>query len=153
MIISDGLKGTKLLYIETAPFIYFTEQRAGYFEKMVALFTYVNQAEIQVITAALTLTETLIKPLQNEDQDLVEQYRSLFYGTEGITTVSITPQVGDRAAHLRAAYGLKTPDALHIATAMGAGCDAFLTNDLGLKRVTELSILILDDLEIAPPED
>ena len=30
----------------------------------------------------------------------------------------------------------------------GAGCEAFLTNDLGIKRVNELSVLVLDELEL-----
>lgn len=43
---------------------------------------------------------------------------------------------------------LRTPDALQIAAALVAGCEAFLTNDAGLKRVTELRVLVLDELEM-----
>ena len=43
--------------------------------------------------------------------------------------------------------------ALHVAAAIDASCDAFLTNDLGIKRVTEIKILVLDELELAPPEE
>lgn len=32
-------------------------------------------------------------------------------------------------------------------TVIHTNCDALLTNDIGIKRVTELSILILDELE------
>jgi predicted nucleic acid-binding protein len=42
---------------------------------------------------------------------------------------------------------LRLPDALQIAVALEAGCEAFLTNDLTLKRVVELRVLVLDDLE------
>ncbi|MBD2354935.1 hypothetical protein H6G41_09915 [Tolypothrix sp. FACHB-123] len=45
-------------------------------------------------------------------------------------------------------YGLKLLDALQVATALVAGCDAFLTNDVALQRVTELRILVLAALEI-----
>ncbi len=34
-----------------------------------------------------------------------------------------------------------------IATALDAGCEAFLCNDTGLRRVTELRVLVLDDHE------
>jgi predicted nucleic acid-binding protein len=54
----------------------------------------------------------------------------------------------ERAADLRARYGLKTPDALQIGCALESGCDAFLCNDLALKRVTELRVLALDELEL-----
>jgi len=153
VIIGDAFQGIILLYIETAPFIYYTENRAGYFDKMAEIFGYVNQGEVRIITSALTLTETLMKPLQNDDKVLVDQYRTMFYQTRGITTVGITPKIGDRAAVLRAKYNLKTPDALHVAVAIDVGCDALLTNDLELKRVTELTVLLLGELELPESEE
>jgi predicted nucleic acid-binding protein len=49
--------------------------------------------------------------------------------------------IAERAAELRARYNLKTPDALQVATAIETGCNAFLTSDMRLKRITELRIL------------
>jgi predicted nucleic acid-binding protein len=43
---------------------------------------------------------------------------------------------------------LRTPDAFQIAAALGAGCEAFLTNDLALSQVAELRVLVLDKLEM-----
>jgi predicted nucleic acid-binding protein len=62
--------------------------------------------------------------------------------------VPITIPVAESAADLRARYNLRTPDALHVASAIHVGCEAFLTNDTGIKRVQELAILILDELEL-----
>jgi hypothetical protein len=50
------------------------------------------------------------------------------------------------AARLRAATSLKTPDALHAATAMSTGCVLFVTNDVGFHGVTGLPLVVLDDL-------
>jgi predicted nucleic acid-binding protein len=47
---------------------------------------------------------------------------------------------------LRARYPVRTPDALQIAAALSNGCQAFLTNDKRLKPVSELKILVLDDI-------
>ncbi len=54
-------------------------------------------------------------------------------------------QEAQRAALLRASYNLSLTDALQVAAALSAGCEAFLTNDFGLKRVTELRVLVLDE--------
>jgi predicted nucleic acid-binding protein len=51
---------------------------------------------------------------------------------------------------LRARYNLRTPDALQVATALVRRCEAFLTNDARLKRVTEIRVLTLDD-RFPPP--
>jgi predicted nucleic acid-binding protein len=151
--ISEALNGVNLLCVDTAPFIYFTEKRVDAVDKMRAIFTTMSAGQFEVITSPVTLPETLMKPLQAEDEPLIVQYRTMFFHTKGIAIAAITAQTGSVAADLRARYNLRTPDALHLATALDAGCDAFLTNDLGLKRVTDLRILVLDDLELDDPED
>jgi predicted nucleic acid-binding protein len=44
------------------------------------------------------------------------------------------------AAQLRAATGVKTPDALQLVAAIGAGCRTFLTNDRRLPTIPGLQI-------------
>jgi predicted nucleic acid-binding protein len=41
---------------------------------------------------------------------------------------------------------LKTPDALHAASALQVGCVQFVTNDIGFRNVPGLPVVILDDL-------
>ncbi|MGF1503674.1 MAG: type II toxin-antitoxin system VapC family toxin [Anaerolineae bacterium] len=60
--------------------------------------------------------------------------------------VGILMEIARSAAELRAHYNLRTPDARHIATAISAGCDAFLTNDKARRGVTGITALVLDDL-------
>jgi predicted nucleic acid-binding protein len=60
--------------------------------------------------------------------------------------VGVDPVV-EQAAELRARLNLSLTDALQAASAIAAGCDAFLTNDHPLARVTGLRVLVLDDLE------
>lgn len=48
-----------------------------------------------------------------------------------------------QAAQLRARYNLTLTDALQVAVALETGCDALLTNDLTLKKVSELGIIVL----------
>ena len=60
----------------------------------------------------------------------------------------VDADVAERAADLRSRYKLKLPDALQIAAALETNCEAFLTNDIGLRSVTDLRVLVLDDLEL-----
>jgi predicted nucleic acid-binding protein len=50
-----------------------------------------------------------------------------------------------RAAELRAAYGVRVPDALHLATAVVSGAEIFITNDRGLKRVKGIEVYDLKE--------
>lgn len=148
MKIGDALTSVARLGIETAPFIYFTESRAGYAEKMRSIFVYLNEHDSEVIASTIVIPECLMKPLREKDHQVVKAYTELFGQTSELILWSVDSAVARRAADLRAAYNLRTPDALHVATALQSNCDAFLTNDFGLKRVQEIPILLLDELEI-----
>lgn len=50
------------------------------------------------------------------------------------------------AARLRATTKLKTPDALHLATAQSENCALFITNDRAFRTAASLPLAILDDL-------
>ena len=54
--------------------------------------------------------------------------------------------VFEDAARLRAEARLTTPDAIHAATALQAGCALFVTNDNAFRRVQDLPFAVLDDL-------
>jgi predicted nucleic acid-binding protein len=57
----------------------------------------------------------------------------------------ITPALAERAAEIRATYGIRLPDAFQIATALLHKATHFLTNDNRLARVRELEVLVLAD--------
>lgn len=146
MSINEALETVALLGIETAPFIYFVEKHPDYVAKMRSIFQRVDEAQLQVITSTITLTEVLTLPFETGNVSYQRAYREMLLNTASITTLPVTASIAEKAAELRARHRLRTPDALHIATALVSGCDAFLTNDLKLKRVTEIQVLVLGEL-------
>ena len=50
-----------------------------------------------------------------------------------------------RAGILRGEAGMKTPDALHVASTIRAECDIFLTNDKGIQTPQGLEKVIFSD--------
>ena len=149
MKIADALADVQRLYIETAPLIYYVEEHPTYIAKMDAIVKSVESGGLTALSSVITLTEVLSQPIRIGNTTLEQEYRDILVNSGSYQLVTINIQMAEAAAALRAQYGLRTPDALHIATAIHAGCDVFLTNDSGIKRVTELPILILDDLELS----
>jgi predicted nucleic acid-binding protein len=146
--IKAALTGVSLLGIETAPFIYFVERKPAYIDRMRAIFAYVKTQQLSVIASTSTLTEVLVFPLQMGQTQYVRQYRDMLLNTRQISTIPVSSSVAEKAAELRGKYRLKTPDAIHVATSIMSGCNAFLTNDRDLKRITEVPVLLLDELEL-----
>jgi predicted nucleic acid-binding protein len=76
---------------------------------------------------------------------LVAAYEQLLLSSE-IQLMPITLDILKQAAQLRAITNLKTPDAIHAATALASGCVQLITNDDDLRRVHGLSIVVLREV-------
>jgi predicted nucleic acid-binding protein len=152
MNISIALAGVQRLYIETAPLIYYVEENPTYVAKMDAIIEAVEHTSIEAICSVIILAEVLPQPIKLANSTLEQEYRNILLHSGGFGLLPVTAQIAESAAELRAHYNLRTPDALHVATAIAAGCDAFLTNDGGIKRVAEITILVLDELELDTPK-
>ena len=101
--------------------------------------------QLVVVCSELVIAETLVRPIRERDLDLEAAFRDVFAAPE-VEVVPATRRLWEETARLRAATGLKTPDALHAATALQAGCALFITNDADFRRVDGLPATILDDL-------
>jgi predicted nucleic acid-binding protein len=150
--IGAALKGIRRLYVETAPLIYYVEENPAFIAKMDAIMEAVEETPIEAVSSVITLTEVLTQPLKLGNAKLVQEYRDILLNSGDFHLLPITSQIANAAADLRARYNLRTPDALHIAAAIDAGCETFLTNDTGIKRVTEIAIWVLDELELDRPK-
>ncbi|PNW65666.1 UNVERIFIED_CONTAM: hypothetical protein BEN50_21695, partial [Euhalothece sp. KZN 001] len=92
----------------------------------------------------LILLETLVLPLRTGNQNLLQAYDQLLLSSS-LQLIPIHQEILRNAAQLRGDYNLKTPDAIHLATALRESCNWLLTNDVQFRRVRELSVTILQD--------
>jgi predicted nucleic acid-binding protein len=146
--IADALRGVSQLAFDTAPLVYFMENNPTYIVRMRSIMKQVASGHPTGKASFLVLAEVLVQPIRTSNKTLVQQYENVLVNSSDFQLVPIGEAVSRKAAELRATYNLKTPDALHVASAIVSGCDAFLTNDTGIKRVTEIMVLILDELEV-----
>ena len=136
----------RVLGLDTAPLIYLIEDHPAYADRLARFFESARQSRVRMVTSVVTLVEVLVKPLREGQLALIERYRNILVNSAELTTLPVTREIAERAARLRAAYSLRTPDAIQVATALTAGAAAFLTNDAGLRKVGDLEVLTLADL-------
>ena len=147
MRIKEALLGVKRLFLDTAPVIYLVEQNPQFFDGVRAIFEAVDRAQIRVVASPVTLAECLVGAYRANQLQVATNFTQ--YLTQGETDfVQTTVAIADRAAQLRAQCGFGMTDALQIATAIDAQCDAFLTNDAQLQRVPSIRVLIVGDLQL-----
>ena len=125
--------------------IYSVEKHADYWRILISLWQSLKSGEIEVVTSELTLLETLVQPIRQNNQILISAYETVLTKTE-IELFPITLDILRESANLRAAENLKTPDAIHATTATASNCQYLLTNDAAFKRVQNLDVVVLSDL-------
>ena len=135
--------GPGSIAVDTAVFIYFIEEHPRYLPLIAPLFEEADAGKRTLVTSAITLLEVLVVPHRAGDARLAERYESLLTQSRGVRLAEVSRDQLRAAAQLRAATGVKTPDALQIVSALSAGCRALVTNDRNLPAVPGLPIVQL----------
>ncbi len=119
------------IYLDSCIVIYLIEEHLTFAPIIESLLT--NQADAVLFISSLTEMECLVMPLRNQNQLLVDKFRNWF---DDLIVLVNTREVFHQGAQLRADHkSLKTPDAIHLATALHYGCDEFWTNDNRLSKI------------------
>jgi predicted nucleic acid-binding protein len=142
----DVLRSIQRLFLDTAPVIYHVEGVAAYQPLTDVIFQAIHNGIFEAVTSSVTLAECLVHPYRHGNTLLVQRFRDIITAGTNTRYVGVDTSA-ENAAELRARYNLSLTDAFQVAAAITAGCDTFLTNDTGLKRVTELQIVVLDDVQ------
>lgn len=143
--LTDALAEHTIIGLDTSPFIYLFERNHKYLPLVQTLFTHLKAPEAQGITSVVSLIETCVQPQRQGELELVRIYERALLNSQQVHTVPITTAIAKRAIPLRIQYGLRVPDALQVAAALDSNATLFVTNDQQIRRVTELSVLLLDD--------
>ena len=134
-------------YLDANLYIYVFEGIETYRTRMAGLLAAIDRQDASVVASELLFTELLPRPMKDGRQDLVERYLELFRSTPRIHLAPVDRQVILRSVQLRADFGLRSMDALHLATALVHDCETFVTNDQRLARVDQPRILTLASLK------
>ncbi len=136
----------KNVFLDTAPLIYYIEENPKYSPILNKLFSENSKGIFLFQSSVITLLEVLVLPMRQDENQLVEQYQNILCNSPSINIFDLTIEIAQKAAWFRAKFGLKTPDSIQLATAAYCSADYFLTNDVRLKAVKEIEILILDEI-------
>ena len=130
------------IYCDSVILIYWLDQVGPFHLRAEKRMQILQSAGDQIAITDLTRLECRVGVLKRKDAVALTAFDSFFARPE-VQTLPLTAAVFDRAAQIRADHGFKTPDALHLAAAIEAGCDCFLTNDARLSKCSSITIEIL----------
>lgn len=129
-----------MIYLDSCILIYALED-AG--PRGDAVRRRLRSTDETVSSSPLALQECLVLPIRERNLEVKDRYLALF---DHLESIPLDTAVFVRAAELRADFGVKTPDALHLAAAQLSGCTEFWTNDRRLASASHgLAVDVIDD--------
>jgi predicted nucleic acid-binding protein len=132
--------------LDTAPLIYLIEKNPKYLPIVSPFFQALERGEFQVVTSTITLCEVLVHPYRHGDLALAQQYSRILHRAPNLTMLPVSSPIAEEAARIRSTHGMRTPDAIQLATALAGQAASFLTNDTGLHPIPGMQILVLENL-------
>ena len=115
MGLTDLLAGGKA-YLDSNTLIYAIERVEGFVALVEDLLPAIDAEKIQAVTSELALAEALVKPFADGNEELANDYQGVIQPRPALQVIPVSRAVLVAAARLRAATGLKLPDAIHAAT-------------------------------------
>lgn len=127
-----GLKNIlrdKRVYFDTNIFIYLLEGSEHFQDALSDLEALIANEVIKIVSCDLVYTEILPCHAGKSDKEAIEHIVEFLNAFE---IFRISRQTAIQAGILRGETGMKTPDALHVASAIQNDAEIFLTNDAGI---------------------
>lgn len=113
-----------LIYLDACLVIYAFEQHPQHGDRLFALLD--SRPARGFAISSLVKLECLVQPIRSGNVVLQQHYERHL---QRFTLLPLNDEVFVQAAQLRARFGVKTPDALHLACAQLHACEALWTND------------------------
>jgi predicted nucleic acid-binding protein len=140
------LKSDDIIFLDTAPMIYFFEQHPDFFPALERLFDHIYETGAQAITSIITYIELTTFPTRLGKKQLVRKYRDFLTNSDNISLFPLDIDIAGYVVDMRAKYNFKTPDAIQLGTAVACGADYIIANDKAWQKLEEVKVLLLRDL-------
>jgi len=106
----------------------------------------VEDGALSLVVSTIVEMELLVKPVRDGNTEGVAKIEAFLSDQKGLVVLAPGRRAAQQAARLIAQYRLDVPDAIIVATALEAGCDAVVGNDaLCAQRVREIPDLYLEE--------
>ena len=124
-----------LYAIDSMVFVYHFEGNEQFGPAAGRLLRSAEEGQCRLVCSVLSLLEVLVAPKRRGQEDLCRVYREMFESFPHLSMLPVDTGIAEIASDLRATHNLKTPDAIHLATALQAGAAAFVSQDGRLKGI------------------
>jgi predicted nucleic acid-binding protein len=124
--------------LDTSACIYYLQAVGERYELISEVIRRAARGRVEVELSGIVEMELLVRPYRSGDMIGVRKIRSLVEG-RGATLRDVSRDVLLASATIRAATGIRLPDAIIAGSAAVARCDAIVGNDTAFRRLNGIS--------------
>lgn len=141
------LSKNKSISVDSSFFIYHLEDIKPYNELTSITIEKISSGELFCNISALVISELFVRPFKENNSENINLFEKFIKTFPNSKICDFDFDTAKLSAKIRAQSGLKTPDAILLATAITSSSDIFITNDLNLKKFSDnkLEILTMED--------
>lgn len=144
--VASALAGHRRVALDTSVWIYHFEGSSACGRAADSVLEAIAQGHVAGVVSELVLLELLVAPLRKGAQDAADEIELTLLHFPHLELVPVSRGVLVHAAEMRARYGLRTPDAIMVATAIESGATLAVTNDDSWRKVKEVEVVLLSDV-------
>jgi predicted nucleic acid-binding protein len=131
----EKLPQERIYALDTVTLVYFLERHPDFYRQAKTLFQRIEAGEISAVFSWLVFAELLVPAFRFEEKLRAQKIVRLLSNFPNLTVIPLTTKISTAAARLRASFGLRTPDAIHAATAMASDAKGFITNHRAFLKI------------------
>lgn len=142
----EALAACRLVALDTMVFSYHIANSPHYAPLTSVVLETIESGRVAGLATTVTLAEVLTAPAQAGKRRAMQDYEIYLTHFPNLRLVALDVTLARETALVRAATGLRTPDAVTVAAARLYGADGIVTNDRRWAgRVTAPTLIILDE--------
>ncbi|GAB4448014.1 MAG: hypothetical protein OHK0041_08170 [Anaerolineales bacterium] len=98
MKLAKQLDRIEVIFLDTAPVIYFVEQNPEFSLKVQEIFERLDDGKLTAVVSPITLAECLVLPYKQKKAEIAQIFTELLANSESVVFYPIDEVVADKAA-------------------------------------------------------
>lgn len=132
--------------LDSAVFLYHFADHQEYAPLTTVIFELMEESRIHAITSMITVSEIFVHAEKEHNQLIIMEYENFLQTMPNLKILSIDWHMARLASMLRATYkNVRLPDALQLSAPLLTNYSLFVTNDIQLKNIKEIEVILLDE--------
>ena len=142
-----ALEKSRVLFLDTGAIVRLFQMHPDYYPVVSSVLDSAYENNVTLLVSNVTLFELSKKAFALGEGLLSRQYREFFEHSRNVKPCEVTGEIAVKAAEYAGSQKLNNEESLRLATAYVCGADCILTDCVAMRDLTDVPVVLLDEVE------